>query len=141
MGQLLPDGEVRDKAEEDITDTKSDRSTQNVNRCRPHWVSTRPTPMPLAAVIYSAIRNTSATAKRDSAAKACVHDLGANPKSIAALHSVFPMGKRTANKTTIRDKNGSSCQSVKIPLMIVISDIPNRGNSPALINGENQEIG
>ena len=27
------------------------------------------------------------------------------------------------------------------PLMIVILDIPNRGNSPALINGENQEIG
>ena len=82
-----------------------------------------------------------AIAKRDSTAKVCVHDFGARPKSIAALHSVFPMGSRTANKTTIRDKNGSSCQSVKIPLTIVISDIPNRGSSPALINGENQEIG
>ena len=141
MGQLVPDGEVRDKAEEDITDTKSERSTQTVNRYNPHWVSTRPTPMPLAAVIYSAIKNTSAMAKRDITANPCVHDLGATPKSIAALHSVFPMGRRTANKTTISDKNGSSCQSVKIPLMIVISDFPNRGSSPALINGENQEIG
>jgi len=51
------------------------------------------------------------------------------------------MGRTTANNITISDKNGSSCQSVKMPLMIVILDIPNRGNSPALINGENQEIG
>jgi hypothetical protein len=32
MVQLLPEGKERDKAEEEMTDTNSERSTQNVNR-------------------------------------------------------------------------------------------------------------
>jgi len=32
MAQLLPEGDERDKAEEDITDTKSESRTQNVKR-------------------------------------------------------------------------------------------------------------